>query len=95
MTLMAFKVIQSFSLSFKIINFLFASLITNFFKMLTETLLKILYSLIGRCSLVPTVHWLQRKYATINLSQAASSIILRRRRLPICIFSVKIAALGF
>jgi hypothetical protein len=28
-------------------------------KMLTETLLRIPFSVIGRCSLVPTSHWLQ------------------------------------
>jgi hypothetical protein len=44
---------------------------------------------------VPSSHWLQGKCARINLSQAASGIILQdHRRLPVSIFSVKIAALG-
>jgi hypothetical protein len=63
--------------------------------MLTETLLRITISVIGQCSLVPTSHWLQGKYARFNLSQAASGMILQNhRRLPVSIFSVKIAALG-
>jgi hypothetical protein len=63
--------------------------------MLTETLLRIPFSVIARCSLVPTSHWLQRKCARNNLSQAASGMILQNRRwLPVCIFSAKIAALG-
>jgi len=40
--------------------------------MLIETLLRILFSVIGRCSLVPTSHWLQGKGGKINLSLAAS-----------------------
>jgi hypothetical protein len=44
--------------------------------MLTETLLLIPFSVIVRCSPVPTSHWLQGKCARM------------------CIFSVKIAALG-
>jgi hypothetical protein len=40
--------------------------------MLTETFLRIPFSVIGRCSLVPTSHWLQGKCARINLSQAAT-----------------------
>ncbi len=34
--------------------------------MLTETLLKIPFSVIGRCSLVPTTHWLQGKYLLVT-----------------------------
>ncbi len=61
--------------------------------MLTETLLRIPFSVIGRCSLVPASHWLQRKL--INLSYAASGMILQNhRRLHASIFSVKIVALG-
>ncbi len=42
-----------------------------------------------------TYHWLQGKCARINLSQAASGMILQNhRRLSASIFSVKIAALG-
>ncbi len=53
------------------------------------------FSVIGRCSLVPTSHWLQGKCAKISMSQAASGMILQNpRRLPVSIFSVKIAALG-
>ncbi len=60
--------------------------------MLTETLLRIPLSVIGRCSLVPTSHWLQGKCAMINLSIAASGMILQNNsRLPVSIFSVKIA----
>jgi hypothetical protein len=43
-----------------------------------------------------TSHWLQGKSARINLSHAASGIILPNlRRLPVCILRVKKAALGF
>jgi hypothetical protein len=63
--------------------------------MLTETILRIFFSVIGRCSLVPTCHWLQGKCGRISLSPAAFGIILQNhRRLPVKIFSVKIAALG-
>jgi hypothetical protein len=48
-------------------------------------LLRIPFSVIGRCSIVPTSHWLQGKYARITC----------HRRLPVSIFSVKIAALEF
>ena len=41
-------------------------------KMLTETLLSIPLSVIGRWSLVSAPHWLPRKGAKIYLSQAAS-----------------------
>ncbi len=63
--------------------------------MLTKTLLRIPSSVIGPCSLVPTSYWMQGKCARINLSQAASGMILKNhRRLPVSIYSVKIAALG-
>jgi hypothetical protein len=63
--------------------------------MLTENLLKIPFSVIGRSSLVPTSHWMQGKYAKINLSQAAFGMILQNhRRLPVSIFSVKISSVG-
>jgi hypothetical protein len=62
--------------------------------MLTETLHSISFSVIGR-SLVPNSHWLQGKCARINLSPAAVGMIFQnRRRLPLSIFNVKIAALG-
>jgi hypothetical protein len=62
--------------------------------MLTETLLRIPFSVIGRSSLVQTSHWLQRKCARKNLSQLASGMIfLNHRRLPVSIFVVKMAAL--
>jgi hypothetical protein len=76
--------------------FTFHLLLSNYLlilKMLTETLLRIPISVI--CSPVPTSHWLQRKCARSNLSQAASGKILQdHKRLPVSIFSVKIAALG-
>jgi hypothetical protein len=60
--------------------------------MLTATLLRISFSVIGRCSLVLTSHWLQGKCARIILSPAAFGIILQNhRRLPV---SVNIATLG-
>jgi hypothetical protein len=58
--------------------------------MLTETLLKIFFSGIGRRSLMPTSHWLQGKCVRINLSQGGFGVILQNhRRLPESIFSVK------
>jgi hypothetical protein len=63
---------------------------------LTETLLRNPFSVIGRCSLVPASHWLQRKCARINLSQAASGMILQNhRRLSVSILRVKIVTSGF
>jgi hypothetical protein len=57
-------------------------------KMLTETRLRIPFSVIGRCYLVPAYHGLEGKCARINLSQAVSGMILQNhRRLPIGIFS--------
>jgi hypothetical protein len=82
---------------YPIINFLFASLKLLILKMLTltDTLLKIHFSVIGRCSLVSTSHWLQGKCAKISLSLAASSMILQnQRRLPVSIFNLNIAAVG-
>jgi hypothetical protein len=62
--------------------------------MLTETLIKIPFSETGRCSLMPTSHWLQRQCLKINFSQAVSGMILQKHwQLPVSIFSVKIAAL--
>ncbi len=54
-------------------------------KMLTKTLLKIFFCVIGRCSLVPTFHSMQGKCARI---------LQYHRWLLVSIFSVKIAALG-
>jgi hypothetical protein len=63
--------------------------------MLTETHLRISFSLIGPCSLVPTCHWLHGKCARINLALEVSGVILQNhRRLPLSIFSVKNLALG-
>ncbi len=57
--------------------------------MLTETLLRISLSVIGRCSLVPTSYWLLGKCARIKLSPAVFGIILQNhKRLPVSIFSV-------
>jgi hypothetical protein len=79
---------KSFSLPYTIINFLFPSLkLLTYFKMLTGTLLIIAFSVIGQCSPVSTPHWMQEKCARINLSLAASGMILQnQRRLPVCIF---------
>ncbi len=63
---------KSLSLPYQIINFLFASLklLINFENAYsTETLLRIPFSVIGRCSLVPTFHWQQRKCERINLTK--------------------------
>jgi hypothetical protein len=58
-------------------------------KMLTKNFLKISFSVISRCSLVPTSHLLQWKCARINLSQVASGMILQNhRRLPVSIFKI-------
>ncbi len=54
----------------------FASSKILILKMLTETLRRIPFSVIGRCSLVPTCHWLQGKCARINLSLQASFRII-------------------
>jgi hypothetical protein len=78
--------------------FTFYLLLWNYlliFKMLTETVLRIPFSVIGRCSLGPTSHWLQGKCARIILFPAAFGIILQNHRgLPVSIFSFKITALG-
>jgi hypothetical protein len=83
-----------YPIQYTIINFLFASLnlLTNLiFKMITATLLRISFSVISRCTLVLTSHWLQGKCARIILSPAAFGIILQNyRRLPVSIYSVKI-----
>jgi hypothetical protein len=63
--------------------------------MLTQTLLRIFSSVIGRCSLVTTPNWLQGKCTRFNLSPAVFGFILQiHKRLPVGIFSIKIAALG-
>jgi hypothetical protein len=63
--------------------------------MLTETLLKIPFSVIGPSSLMSTSHWMQGKLARFKVSQAASGIILQnRRRLFEYICGVKISGLG-
>ncbi len=49
-------------------------------KMRTETFLSIPLSVICRCSLKPSSHWLKGKCARINLSQAASSLVLQNDR---------------
>jgi hypothetical protein len=58
--------------------------------MLTETRLRIPFSVIGRCYLMPTSYWLQGKCAGIYLSQAASGMILQNRRwFPAALGSLK------
>jgi hypothetical protein len=62
--------------------------------MLAETLIRISFSVIGQCSLVPTCHWLQGKCARVNLSPAAFCFILQNhRRLLVSIYSVKTLSL--
>ncbi len=76
-------------------RYLFSSLklLTNFENAYWNPL-RIPFFVIGRCSQVPTSHWLQGKWARINLSQAASGMISRNhRRLHVSIISVKIAAI--
>jgi hypothetical protein len=82
---------NSFPIHYTIINFLFTSL-----NMISETLLKIIFSVIGRCFTVPTFHWLQGKFARFNFSQAVSGMIFQNHRwVTVCFFIVKTAALGF
>jgi hypothetical protein len=45
-------------------------------------------------SIVPTCHWFQGKCAKINLSLAASGMILQNHRLPVFSFSFKFTTLG-
>jgi hypothetical protein len=79
---------KSFSLPYIIINFYL--LLWNYLiilKMLTETHIRISFFVIGRCSLVPTSHWLQGKWARSNLSPAAFGFILQNLwPLPVSIF---------
>jgi hypothetical protein len=59
-------------------------------KMLTETLVRISFFVIGRCSLVLTTRWLKGKFSRIYLSLADFGMILQNhRRLPESIFSVE------
>jgi hypothetical protein len=53
-------------------------------KILTETLLRIPFSVIGRCPRVPASHWLQGKCARINLSQGASGMIFKESKAASC-----------
>ncbi len=94
--LMIFRSFKSLSLPFTIINCLFASLkLLNNFENAYWTLLRIPFFVIGRCSLLPILHWLQGKCARINLLHTAAGMILQNhRRLPVSIFSFKIATLG-
>jgi hypothetical protein len=58
--------------------------------MLAKTPLRIPFYVVGRCSQMPTSHWLQGKCARINLSQTASGMILQsNRRLPTRSLGVK------
>jgi hypothetical protein len=54
----------------------FQKLFTTLFKYKLFALLRISFSVIVRCSLVPTSHWLHGKCARINLSPAALGVIL-------------------
>ncbi len=79
-----------FSRSFKSFYYLiqlltFYLLHWNYFlilKMLTEILLSIPLSVIGRCSLVPTYHWLQRKCARINFHKSFQSDFTESQAAP-------------
>ncbi len=73
-------------------NFLFASMkFLIIFEMLTETLIRIPFIVIGRSSSAFTPHWLKCKWAKIYLSQAAIRIILQDQGwLPVCIFRFRI-----
>jgi len=77
---------------------LFTWLLWNYLlilRMITETLLTIPFSITDIWSLVLTSCWLKGKCVRNNLSQTVSSTILQNnRRLPLSIFSVKIASLG-
>jgi hypothetical protein len=66
--LMVFKVFQKlcFSLPYTIINILLL-LLVYLLILKMPSLLRITYSVIGRCSLVLTSHWLHGKCAIINL----------------------------
>ncbi len=70
---------ESFSLPYTIVNFLFASLklLTNF-EYLIKNLLRILFSVIGRCSLVLASHWLQ------GIAQE----LIYHRRLPVWFYRI-------
>jgi hypothetical protein len=54
----------------------FQKLFTTLYNYKLFALLRISFSVIGRCSLVPTSHWLQGKCARIDLSPVALGIIL-------------------
>jgi hypothetical protein len=43
--------------------------------MFTETLLKITFSVIGRCFLVPTSHWLQGKCSRMTFSVVVAAAL--------------------
>jgi hypothetical protein len=78
--------LQSFHYSIQLLTFYLISWKYLNLNMLAETLLRVPFSVIGRCSLVPTSLWKQGKCARINLSHGFWY--------DFNIFSVKIAALG-
>jgi hypothetical protein len=87
---------KAFHYPIKLLTFNLLLLLWNYLlilKMLTETLLRIPFSVISRRSLLPTSHWLQGKWARIYL-RYYFWILQNHRRLHVSIFSVKIAALG-
>ncbi len=93
--LIVFKAFQKLFTTLTTIQLLtFYLLLHNYLiilKILTETILRIPFSVIGQCSQVPTSHWLHGKCARMK-SQADSSMTLQNHRwLPVSIFSVKIA----
>ncbi len=71
--------------------------IINFFVLFEISYLTLIrnpFSVTGWCSLMLISHWLQGKCTKLKLSQAASGMILQNHRLPVSIFSAKIAAIG-
>jgi len=90
-----FEGLNIFISTCKCINFLFASL--NYLlilKLLTETLLRIPFAVIGRCSLVTSSHWHRENAQELTRHRRLPVWFYKNHRcLPGSNFSVKIAAL--
>jgi hypothetical protein len=87
--------LSAFHCPIQLLTFLFDSLqlLANFVKILTEFLLRIPFSVIGRMFSRTKLSLVAKKSARINLSQAASGMILQnQKRLPVSMFIVKITA---
>jgi hypothetical protein len=67
--------------------------------MLTETLLRIPFAVIGRCSLVPTSHWLQGNARELTCHRRLSVLLIyfTESKAAFCkhLLCVQIAAIGF